>query len=1084
MIAPVRTSTRKSSVTIKATTKTNADNDTIVGNVATNDMDTMADTCCAGPNWTVIEYTGHTCDVYPFKEDVGVVKDVPVATCATLMEGEDGNDFIIIAHEMLVFGRQMDRSLLNQNQIRPYIRHRGGRVQDDYTRVDEEFGINTGDAFIPFLMRGATVYFESRSPTRDEIESLPHVVITSKQPWDPDAKPLRVSNARTTRARVTSTRDEHETDVILGSVSPILDENVLRTRMIASIRISNNHEYGLDPTAATCGDEIRDATSSDTRVTGAAYSSTRHSRVTPENLSRLWKVGLETAQKTLRATTQDGIRTALHPITRRYRVDHLHLHRRRLNTAFYTDTLFSRVASLRGNKCAQVFTDGQFTAVYPIVSKSRAGESLRQLSHDVGTPDHLTADLAGEQTGSNTEFMRQVEHLDIAMHWAEKGRKNQNALVENEIGILKRRWKSRMADKSVPSRLWDYGLVYEGEIMSRVCRSGHDRSGYERLTGNTPDISEWLDFGFYDLIWYHVATNEPTVSPRQLGRWLGISHHVGSDLCYWVLTRSGKVLSTTTLQHVTRQDTDDTTISQQVIAFDLAVNARLDDAAFTLTDASHDSPYIQDDYSPSLPHPRQGIVPSDEEYGDMLVDCEEPPEDDDAEDLDNFIHANLLLDAGNGEKISGRVIKRSTNMDGSKKGTPHKNPMFDTRAYLIEFKNGSVDEYTANVIAENIYSQVDDEGRNFSLLKEIGDHRKDDKVALAKEESYTISANGNHVPKRTTKGWQLQIEWKDGTTEWTSLKRLKDSNPVETAEYAVANQLQNEPAFSWWIGNVLRHRKRIISKVKNKYWRTAHKFGIRLPKTAEEALRIDEETGTDFWRKAIEKELRKVKVAWEARDDLDIEQVRRGRQLIGFTEIACHMIFDVKMDFTRKARFVAGGHMTDTPSSITYSSVVSRDSVRLAFLIAELNGLDVMACDIGNAYLNAPCREKVWFKGGIETGEDKGKVLVITRALYGLKSSGASWRSTLVTTLRGLGFEETYADPDTWRRKATRNDGTEYYELLLVYVDDILLVSHDPGTTLRVIGTYYELKEGSLGPPDTYLGAQVYQHNLPDGRKA
>lgn len=173
--------------------------------------------------------------------------------------------------------------------------------------------------------------------------------------------------------------------------------------------------------------------------------------------------------------------------------------------------------------------------------------------------------------------------------------------------------------------------------------------------------------------------------------------------------------------------------------------------------------------------------------------------------------------------------------------------------------------------------------------------------------------------------------------------------------------------------------------------------------------------------------------------------------------------------------------MTEAPSSITYSSVVSRDSVRLAFLIAALNNLDVMMCDIGNAYLNAPCREKIWFKGGRETGEDKGKVLELKRALYGLKSSGASWRSMLAGTLRDLGFQDTRADPDVWRRPATKPDGTQYYELLLVYVDDILLASHDPRITLKAIGEVYDIKAGSLGPPDTYLGAQIYKHHLPDG---
>jgi hypothetical protein len=78
---------------------------------------------------------------------------------------------------------------------------------------------------------------------------------------------------------------------------------------------------------------------------------------------------------------------------------------------------------------------------------------------------------------------------------------------------------------------------------------------------------------------------------------------------------------------------------------------------------------------------------------------------------------------------------------------------------------------------------------------------------------------------------------------------------------------------------------------------------------------------------------------------------------------------------------VAGGHMTETPESITYSSVVSRDSIRIAFLIAGLNDMDVLAGDVTNAYLNAPCREKIWFEGKLETGSDSGKVLVLTRAL-------------------------------------------------------------------------------------------------------
>ena len=301
---------------------------------------------------------------------------------------------------------------------------------------------------------------------------------------------------------------------------------------------------------------------------------------------------------------------------------------------------------------------------------------------------------------------------------------------------------------------------------------------------------------------------------------------------------------------------------------------------------------------------------------------------------------------------------------------------------------------------------------------------------------------------------------------------------MQIAEYAVANHIAEQPAFNWWVHSVLRKRNRIIAKVKSRYWKTTHKFGIRVPKSVEEALAIDEETGTDFWRKALNKEMTKVKIAWKAVEGLTPEQVRQGqaKQLIGYQEITCHVIFDVKMDFTRKARFVAGGHTTDTPGSITYSSVVSRDSIRIAFLIAGLNDLDVLACDVTNAYLNAPCRERIWFEGQIETGEDCGKVLVLTRALYGLKSSGAAWRADLAATLRDLNFTSTQADPDVWIRGAKT-----YYEMVLVYVDDILVFSKQPKAIMDDLDKFYELKPGSVKEPEIYLGANFEKMQLPDG---
>jgi len=201
---------------------------------------------------------------------------------------------------------------------------------------------------------------------------------------------------------------------------------------------------------------------------------------------------------------------------------------------------------------------------------------------------------------------------------------------------------------------------------------------------------------------------------------------------------------------------------------------------------------------------------------------------------------------------------------------------------------------------------------------------------------------------------------------------------------------------------------------------------------------------------------------------------------VGYKWIKCHMIFDVKMDFTRKARFVAGGHMTDPPSSITYSSVVSRDSVRIAFMLASLKGLSLCATDISNAYLNAEAREKVYTTAGPEFGAElEGRYVLIVRALYGLKSSGAAWRAHLANTLQSPGYTSCLADPDVWMKPAPKPCRFEYYEYVLVYVDDVLVLSHQPEITMRSLEQYYRLKDG-FTEPTRYLGAEVKKWIFPE----
>jgi hypothetical protein len=108
-------------------------------------------------------------------------------------------------------------------------------------------------------------------------------------------------------------------------------------------------------------------------------------------------------------------------------------------------------------------------------------------------------------------------------------------------------------------------------------------------------------------------------------------------------------------------------------------------------------------------------------------------------------------------------------------------------------------------------------------------------------------------------------------------------------------------------------------------------------------------------------------------------------------------------------------------------------------------------------------------------------VFIIKKALYGLKSSGFSWRTTMSQVVEGLGYTSTIADPDVYRREATKANGDRYYELILVYVDDILCISENPEATLSAIAKVFDLGD-TIKEPDRYLGANLRKWALPDGR--
>jgi len=162
---------------------------------------------------------------------------------------------------------------------------------------------------------------------------------------------------------------------------------------------------------------------------------------------------------------------------------------------------------------------------------------------------------------------------------------------------------------------------------------------------------------------------------------------------------------------------------------------------------------------------------------------------------------------------------------------------------------------------------------------------------------------------------------------------------------------------------------------------------------------------------------------------------------IGYEHLGYHMVFDVKITLDWKYRLVADGQrVEEQPKDHTYSSIPSRETVRMFFLLAALNDCDVMAADIQNVYLTAPITKKYWIKCGPDFWSNQGKTAKVVRAHYGLPVAGAAFRSYLGSNLRTLLYASMKADPGLWMRPAVKPDRTEYYEYLLAYLDDMYFI--------------------------------------------
>jgi hypothetical protein len=132
------------------------------------------------------------------------------------------------------------------------------------------------------------------------------------------------------------------------------------------------------------------------------------------------------------------------------------------------------------------------------------------------------------------------------------------------------------------------------------------------------------------------------------------------------------------------------------------------------------------------------------------------------------------------------------------------------------------------------------------MMEAIVDYRKDETVAVPKTDKYLTTTSGQQRMRKTTVGWKLLVKWADESESWIPLKDMKESHPIETAEFAKARSIADESAFAWWVPYTLRKRDIILSKINARIRKTTHKYGIEIPTSVDNAMEIDRSNNNTF----------------------------------------------------------------------------------------------------------------------------------------------------------------------------------------------------------------------------------------------
>jgi Reverse transcriptase (RNA-dependent DNA polymerase) len=741
---------------------------------------------------------------------------------------------------------------------------------------------------------------------------------------------------------------------------------------------------------------------------------------------------LEVVRQTIANTTQMAKLSVGIPMRRHVQSLFPFLNRRRIDETVATDTFFASTDDVSGAKCAQIFygLTSHFMNIFSLRTESDGPKAFEDFARSEGLPNAIRSDNSKMQRYSK-KLIDRLREWRVKNEFTEPHHPQQNPAELRAIRWLKRNIQVLRMRTGAPETVWFWMAKYLVDIhnITSDVTLGW-KTPWSKRRGETPDISAFLQFRFYEPV-YYLDTSQPFPSTKEkLGYWLGITDNVGDKLCFHILTsdthkviersvvRSAETRNLTINMPCDEYTPMPTTVSQASKAEDLKID---DDSS---SSSSHDATTIPTRIPTAHPtphHPKHRKpkhttrkLRRSQRLARILNVCG---------DTTQFTETTSISCPDSPDAVP-QDISNCPNYKGAMRNinTSRQQQMryVVTQDVLMDSGETEPDIWTPIFIYRHRERQV---GRKIKLEYKIG--------------------------------------WSDQEPTWENAYAVQLQAPFIVLDYIKRNNLEKHRLFSGTT-SVLPDVEQAMSRAfaakvgdGPKY-----KFGEIVPRSVAHALAIDKANGNTDWQDSMTTELRQIK------EYKTFRYPKQGESLTDFKFIPYHFVFDIKFDGRKKSRLVAGGNMTNPPAEDLYSGVVDLMTIRIAHMIAKTNNLLVCAADVGNAFLYGKTREKVYIIAGREFGQETGRRLIIDGGLYGLKTSAARFHEHLSTKLRSMGYKPSKADTDFWIKRVS-----DHYEYIATYVDDVLVYSRDPEAVIKELQCDYILK--GIGSPRYYLGGDI-----------